>query len=104
MSKFDEVIVKAKEQLTTLGYNEIDEELLRKIARGLGPSIYKADPSYVSCSDSEELERLKNSSFTKKNFDLPDEKLSEAIKKACEKMKPLRNKMRVVFYYVMMNG
>ena len=105
MSKFDQVVEKAKEQLKKLGVSNIDEELLRKIARGLGPSIYKADASLVSCTDADEVERIKQSNFTKKNFNLSDAELTKLIESTCEKMKPLKgHKMRVVFYYLMMTS
>ncbi len=102
MSKFDEVLAKAEEQLKSLGVKKIDGEKLRAVAKGLGPSIYKSDASLVSCSDDAELERVKKSSFVKKNFQVSDKKLDDLVAKVCEKMKSERRKMRVVFYYLML--
>ncbi len=102
MSKFDEVLAKAEEQLKELGVKKIDKEKLKSVAKGLGPSIYNPDASLVSCSDEAELERVKKSSFVKKNFKLSEKKLEALVSKVCEKMKSERRKMRVVFYYLML--
>jgi hypothetical protein len=58
MSKFAEAITNYKTQVSDLGL-DISEDLLTKVAKGLGPSIYNADSSKVSGSDKSELERVK---------------------------------------------
>ena len=59
MSKFDEAIETYKASMTKMGM-EYDEDLLKKVAKGLGPSIYNKDASLVSTSDKEELDRVKS--------------------------------------------
>ena len=48
MSKFDEALDKYKGAMSDIGATA-DEALLTAVAKGLGPSIYLADASMVSC-------------------------------------------------------
>ena len=50
---------------------KVDESLLTKVAKGLGPAIYNPDASKVSGSDKKELETVKNN-FLIKKLGLPD--------------------------------
>lgn len=43
-----------------------DVDLLRKVAKGLGPSIYNRDASTVSGSDAKELETVRKNFLVKK--------------------------------------
>lgn len=43
-----------------------NEELLTKVAKGCGPSIYNKDAATVATSDSSELETVKNNFLIKK--------------------------------------
>jgi hypothetical protein len=82
---------------------EIDEDLLALIVFHLGPAIYRADAEVVSCSNSDELDRVRNN-FLKKKLGLKesDEKLNSAIKEVCQKMgSDNRHKYRAVFYYLL---
>ena len=98
MSKFDEVIESCKEQVSSLGLN-ISEELLTKVAKGLGPSIYNADASKVSGSDEEELARVKNNFLIGKLGLADGADLDAAIAEVMETMgSSNRNKLRVVVY------
>ena len=102
MSKFDDVLTKAQEQLTKLGITDIDSDMLRKIARGLGPSIYRADASLVSCGDETELDRVKRSRFVTETLGLEaGEALDNLIQAVCQDMKSQKRKMRVTFYYLL---
>ncbi len=101
MSKKDDLIAKYKEKLAEMG-ESIDEDLLVKVVNGLGPSIYLPDASKVSCSDQDELDRIKKN-FLIKKLNLPDSaKLDEAIKEVCAKFDSSdRSKYRAVFYYLL---
>ena len=94
MSKFEEAITQY------LGKIEgCDEALLRKVTKGLGPSIYLKDASMVSCSDKTELDRVRNNFLIKKHGLAEGPNLDAEIKKVCETMKDSRQKKRAVFYY-----
>jgi len=102
MGKLDEKIelynTKAKEF-----ENNVNTELLEKVTRALGPSIYKRDSECISCSDDSELATVRNS-FLKKKLQLTnsDDELNSAIKGVCEQMGTSnRNKYRAIFYYLL---
>ncbi|MBE0423314.1 MAG: DUF2853 family protein [Lutibacter sp.] len=99
MSKFDEKITLYQSEMKKLGL-KFDADLLTKVTKGLGPSIYKADAETVSGSDKKELETVKNN-FLIKKLGLPDSpKLDKAIENVIEKVgKSNRNKYRAIFYY-----
>ncbi len=98
MSKFDDVVKKAAEQLSKVGV-KADETLLRAVAKSQGPSIYLKDASLVSCGDDAELKRVIDN-FIVKKLGVTDEKtINAAVKKACDKFSSIRQKMRVAFYY-----
>ncbi len=102
MAKFDDVIAKAKEHLEKhFAGHEVDEELLRKVGKGLGPSLYNADSSTVSCSSKDEIKTVKEK-FLMKKHGLTDEAAADtAIQEVCEQYKGSRGKLRIVFYYVL---
>jgi hypothetical protein len=101
MSKFDDVVKKAVEQLAKVGIKSVDETLLRGVAKSQGPSIYLRDASMVSCSDQSELDRVINN-FVKRKLNVTDDaKIDKAIKATCATFKPVKQKMRVAFYYVL---
>jgi len=98
MSKFDDVVAKAAEQLKKVGI-KADDTLLRAIAKSQGPSIYLRDASLVSCGDDAELKRVEDN-FVVKKLGITDEaKIKKVMDKACAAFKDVRQKMRVAFYY-----
>ena len=98
MSKFDDVVQKAEEQLAKVGIKNVDNTLLRAIAKSQGPSIYLRDASSVSCSDQTELDRvIKN--FVVKKLGVADG--ATAVDAVCKTFKPVKLKMRVAFYYAL---
>lgn len=101
MSKFDDCMADYKGLLDKIGV-KYDEELLTKVAKGLGPSIYNNDSSTVAASDKTELDRVKNN-FLIKKLGLPDgPALDEAIKGVVEQIgSSERSKYRAVFYYLL---
>lgn len=99
MSKFDEKIALYQSEMKKLGL-KFDADLLKKVIKGLGPSIYKPDAETVSGSDKKELETLKKN-FLMKKLRLPDSpKLDHAVENVIEKVgKSNRNKYRAIVYY-----
>lgn len=98
MSKFAECMELYKAQ--NAEYNMgLSEDLLTKVAKGLGPSIYNADSSKVSGSDQSEVDRVK-SNFLIKKLGLADSPaLDAAIKEVLEKLGTSnRSKYRAVVY------
>jgi Protein of unknown function (DUF2853) len=103
MSKFAEAMETYKSDFTDkMGLGELDEALLEKVAKGLGPSIYNADSSMVSCSDQTEKDRVK-ANFLLKKMELTDSaELDAAITATCEEMgSSNRSKHRAIFYYLL---
>lgn len=98
MSKFDEKVAMYVANAKELGLN-IPTDLLTKVAKGLGPSIYLADASLVSGSDAEEKARVRANFLVKKLglADSPD--LDKAIDEATAAMgSSNRNKHRAIVY------
>ncbi len=102
MSKFAEACdLYKKEMADKLGI-AVDEGLLEAVAKGLGPSIYNADSSKVSCSDQTEMDRVKNNFLIKKLGMADSPELDAALKEVCEQMGTAnRNKYRAIFYYLL---
>lgn len=101
MSKFDDLIATYESEAQKIGV-KVDSELLSKVTKGLGPSIYNADSAKVSCGDQAELDRVK-ANFLIKKLGLSDgPSLDEAIKQVCETFgSSNRNKYRALFYYML---
>jgi hypothetical protein len=101
MSKFDDLIATYQGEAQKIGVS-VDSELLSKVTKGLGPSIYNADSAKVSCSDQAELDRVK-ANFLIKKLGLADgAQLDDAIKEVCETFgSSNRNKYRALFYYLL---
>lgn len=99
MSKFDDLIATYQGEAQKIGVS-VDSDLLTKVTKGLGPSIYNADSAKVSCSDQAELDRVK-ANFLIKKLGLADgSHLDDAIREVCEKFgSSNRNKHRALFYY-----
>lgn len=101
MSKFDEKIALYQSEMNKLGL-KFDTDLLTKVTKGLGPSIYKADAETVSGSDKKELETVKNNFLIKKLGLTDGPKLDSAIDSVIEKVgKSNRNKYRAIVYYLL---
>ena len=103
MSKFDEAIATYEDALkNTLNITDYDIDLLKKVAKGLGPSIYNKDSSLVSTSDQDELDRVKNNFCIKKLGLTDDGSLDAAIKEVGEAFgSSNRTKHRAVYYYLL---
>jgi hypothetical protein len=101
MSKFDEKIALYQGEMKKLGI-QFDADLLSRVTKGLGPSIYKKDAETVSGTDAKELETVKNNFLIKKLGLSDGPKLDSAIESVVETMgKSNRNKYRAIFYYLL---
>ena len=102
MSKFDEAIEKYKKSMDAMGLKNINESALKGVAKSLGPSIYLADASLVSCSEQSELDRVKNNFLIKKLGLADSAELDKDIKAVCATMgSSNRSKHRAIFYYLL---
>ena len=101
MSKLEELIATYQEEAKKINVT-IDSDLLLKVTKGLGPSIYNADSAKVACSDKDELDRIKKSFLTGK-LGLPDgPELDAAMTEVCGTFgSASRNKFRALFYYLL---
>ncbi len=101
MSQFDEKLAKYANELKKLGIS-YDAELLEKVTKGIGPSIYNDDAETVSSSQETELETIK-SNFCIKKLEVTDEaKIDTAIASVIQKLGVSnRNKYRAIFYYLL---
>lgn len=101
MSQFDEKVNFMKEEAARLGWS-VDTELLTKVAKGLGPSIYNEDSSTVASSDKDEISRVKDN-FLKGKLGCTDEAaMDQAIAEVIEAFgSSNRNKYRILFYYLL---
>jgi Protein of unknown function (DUF2853) len=106
MSKFDDCMAKYTSSLSAQSVAvTVNEALLTKVAKGLGPSIYLGDASMVSCSDQNELDRVKNNFLIKKMGLADSAKLDAAVKTVCDQMgSSNRTKHRAVFYYLLVEN
>lgn len=98
MSKFDEAVAKysAENKKLKLG---LSENYIRDVAKGLGPSIYKADAELVSSSDPEELATVKKNFLIKKLGLKDGPALDQAIDEVMDQLgRSNRNKYRALVY------
>lgn len=77
-----------------------DEAKVNAIVKHLGIALRNRDSSLVSCSDPDELARVRESWCKKKLGVASDADADAAIKAVCEAMKDDRTKGRVTFYYL----
>ncbi len=98
MSKLDELVdlYQSENKRLNLG---LTKTLIEKVARGMGPTIYRADSSTVSASDKKEVATVKRNYLIKKLGLEDGPKLDEAIAQVLDKMgKSNRKKYRVLVY------
>ncbi|MFT5906724.1 MAG: hypothetical protein ACI9E1_002336 [Cryomorphaceae bacterium] len=100
MSKLDDAIEAAKKQMKAQKI-PCNAELLEKVAKGLGPSIHKADSKLVAASDEKEIATVKKNFIGKKLGETDEKKQDAAIAYAIEKIGASnRQKLRTVFCYL----
>ena len=101
MSKLDDAIEAAKKQMKAQKV-PCNDDLLRSIAKGLGPSIYSADGKLVAARDAKEINTIKKNFIGKKLGETDEKKQDAAIAHAIEKIGPSnRQKLRTVFCYIL---
>ena len=101
MSKFEGVIESLKAEAKKIGIRP-NEELLRAVAKGMGPSLYKADAAKVAFSDKAELDRVKKNFIAKKLGVTDEDKADKALAAIKEKFgSSNRNKLRALTYYML---
>lgn len=102
MSKLDDLLVKYDKDLREKCQVSVDADLLKKVAKGLGPSIYNKDSSLVSGGDQVELDRVKNNFLIKKLGLADSDDLMAAINEVIDTYgRSHSNKYRVVVYYLL---
>lgn len=101
MSKFDDLLAVYHEEAKKLGVS-VDSDLLTKVTKGLGPSIYNADSAKVASSDKTELTRVKEN-FIKKKLGITDEATADDLISQVVKVfgSSNPNKPRPLFYYLL---
>ena len=99
MSKFDEHIEKCLKSAEAIDL-KIDRDLLIKVAKSLGPSIYNKDSSLVACSDPKELQRIKENFLIGKLGLKDDGRLDGVLRRVCEELGGTKSKWRAIFYTV----
>ena len=101
MSKFDGVMDRCVKQMKEQKI-AVDRPLLEAIGKSLGPSLYNRDASLVAAAQKSELATIKKSFLEGKLGSKDDAKNEKALAKAVTKIgKSRRNKMRPVFYYIL---
>lgn len=102
MSQLDELLVKYSKDLNEKCKVKSNETLLRKVAKGLGPSIYDKDSATVAASSQKELDTVKNNFLIKKLGLSDSDELIDVINKAIDTYGCSHpNKYRVVIYYLL---
>ncbi len=99
MGKRDDIIESMVAEAKKLNIN-ISDDLISKVAVGLGPVLYNKDTATVACGQADELNTVKTN-FLKKKLGLTndDTELDAAIKEVCEELGTSnRSKYRVHFY------
>jgi hypothetical protein len=77
----------------------VNPDLVSAVTKKMGPVIYNEDSSRVSCSDPEELARVKNNFLIKKLGMTDGPELDAAIADVCKQLgSSNRNKFRAMFY------
>ncbi len=102
MSKFNEALETYNKEFADKLDMKVDADLLKAVTKACGPSIYNRDASKVSCSDKDEMDRVRKNFLIKKLGLEDNDKLDEALKDVCNQMgSSNRNKYRAMFYYLL---
>lgn len=101
MATFVETFDRYKSEMDSLGI-AYDDALFTAVTKALGPVIYNDDSSRVSCSDAEELARVKNNFLIGKLGLADGPELDAALQDVCQQLGTSnRNKYRAMFYYLL---
>ncbi len=104
MNQFDEKLAFLIHEAAKLKLN-INADLFIKVAKGLGPSLYRDDASLVSSSDAEELNRVKEH-FLKDKLGITNHKeMDKAIAEVVDQFgSGNKSKYRALFYYLLVEN
>ncbi|HMX41980.1 MAG TPA: DUF2853 family protein [Saprospiraceae bacterium] len=101
MATFVETFDNYKSEMNGLGIS-YDEALFSAVTKALGPVIYNNDSSRVSCSDADEMNRVKTNFLIGKLGLADGPALDAALKEVCDQLgSSNRNKYRAMFYYLL---
>ena len=101
MSKLDEKVGKYIEVVKEKGI-DLDPDLLRKVTRACGPSIYSRDSETIAASQPKEMETIKNNFLIKKLGLSDGPKLEEGLNSVIDAYgRSDRAKYRAVIYYML---
>lgn len=100
-NKFEEKIAFYLKEAEKLNI-KIDEPLLRKITKDLGPSIYQRDAELVACSDPKELQLIKENFLIGKLGLRDGEELDAVVRRVCGEYDG-KVKYRAVFYVLLID-
>ncbi len=101
MATFAETFASYKAEMDGLGI-AYDADLFQAVTKGVGPAIYNNDSSRVSCSDADELARVKNNFLIGKLGLADGPELDAALQAVCDQLgSSNRNKFRAMFYYLL---
>ena len=101
MSKLDEKVGKYIQVVKDKGV-DLDPDLLRKVTRACGPSIYNRDAETIAASDPSEMARIKNNLLIKKFGMSEGADLDAGIDAVIEKYgRSDSRKYRAVIYYML---
>ena len=102
MSALDDAVGDALSALSKSGIDDPDVDLLRKVVAGLGPSVHNADSRNVSCSDDDELARVRTGYLVKKLGMSDAEATMDSVQAVCQQMSGAGgHKHRGAFYYLL---
>lgn len=102
MSKTDEKVEKYVQDFKEKIRENPDVELMRKVTKACGPSIFNSDAETISSSTPSELETVKQNFMVKKLGLKNDENLDAGLELVIEKYgRSNRNKYRAVVYYLL---
>ena len=99
-SKLDEKVGKYIDDYKEKIGSDLDVDLLRKVTRGCGPTIYNRDSETVSGGDPEEMDRVVKN-FAMKKLGAGEDAAKSAVDSALDRYgRSNRTKYRAVFYYL----
>lgn len=80
--------------------DDVDEALLKVLAKNYAITQAKKDTATVACSDKSELETVVKN-FAIKKLGVDQDAADSSVKAVCEDMSSSRQKNRIVFYYLL---
>ncbi len=102
MSKTEEKVEKYVQDIKEKIGEDPDIDLLRKVTKACGPSIFQSDSETISSTTPSELETVKQNFMIKKLGLKDDKNLDAGLELIIEKYgKSNRNKYRAVVYYLL---